>query len=108
MAYIDLGASMVLSVSAPTKQRQERLDALGEAASQLLPSADDPLAKSLSLSENSVPQVALMLSLTDTTAYIRSTSDRGEALCCSCTPDVAVDAMLGAARAVLSEIAAAE
>lgn len=105
-AFIDLEAGMVLAVSAQSKQRQEVLGALGESACQNLPMAENNLARCLSLNASSAPaDVAVVLSSTGTVAFVRSPVEANEALCCSCSPNVAVDAIIDKARAALSDMA---
>lgn len=109
VAFIDLDAGMVLASSAQTKQRQEFLGALGESAARHLSMTEDGLANCLSLNENSAPpDIAVLLSATGTVAFVRSAAERNEALCVSCSPNVAVDAIIDRARSVLSELGAVE
>lgn len=108
VAFIDLESSMVLSVSSQSKQRQERLDTLGATASRLLPMPQDDLAKCLAYNGTSGPQIAILLSMNGTTAFVRSQTEPHEALCCSCSPNTQVDAMIEAAHSVLSDISASE
>jgi hypothetical protein len=109
VAFVDLESSMVLSVSTQIKQRQELLSALGESASCHLPMKQDSLSKCLSIKEESAPpDVAVLLSATGTVAFVRSLSEPNEALCCGCSPNVAVDAIIDRARATLNDMEAAE
>lgn len=108
VAFIDLDASMVLATGSHSKPRQERLDALGALATRLLPLPDDPLAGCVA-EDGAAPQpeVAVLLSTAETTAFVRSAAEPGEALCCSCSPNAPVDAIIEAARSVLPDIGAA-
>lgn len=109
VAFMDLDASMVLSVSVQTKKRQEVLDGLAERASKLLPLAEDSLSKSLALGEEpALPDLAVLLSERETLVFIRSGSERHEALCCGCSPNAAIDAIITSARAALSGLSAGD
>ncbi len=106
VAFIDLDSKMVLSVSAQSKQRQERLDTLGTMASAFLPLPDDDIAKCLSHDGAMPPQAAVLLTMTETTAFVRSQAEPREALCCSCAPNASVDSIIEAARMILPDIGA--
>jgi len=108
VAFIDLDASMVLSVSSVSKQRQERLDALSASASRLFSMPRVFLAGWLADNGNSSPQVAIVLSMAETTAYVRSETEPREVLCLCGSPNSPVDAMIKAARSVMSDIGASE
>ncbi len=106
VAFIDLQASMVLSVSAASKQRQERLDMLGALASDLLRLPEDDPLQGLPGDGTVLPQTAIRLSATETTVFVRSQAEPNEALCCACAPDTRVDETIAAARRVLPDIGA--
>ena len=108
VAFIDLDASMVLSVSSQAKQRQERLDTLGASASKLLPMPDDDLARCLADGGKSAPPIAIVLSMAETTVFVRSTTEPREALCCCGSPSTPLDAMIKTASSVLADISASE
>ena len=109
VAFVDIESSMVLSVSAQIKQRQELLSAFAESASCHLPMTQDSLSKCLSIKEEpALPDVAVLLSASGTVAFVRSRAEPNEALCCSCSPNAAVDAIIDSARATLLDMAAAE
>lgn len=109
VAFIDLEARMVLSVSSQAKQPQEHLDALGESASRLLPMAPNALTKCLSFQDDhALPDFAVLMSDTNTHIFVRSSGEGHEALCCSCSRNAPVDTIIDKARAALSNAGDAE
>lgn len=107
-AFIDLQASMVLAVSAQTKQRQELLGALADSASRHLPMDESALAGCLTSGDSAAaPDSAILLSATGTVAFVRSPAEPNEAVCVSCSPNVAIDAIIDRARSAVFDMGAA-
>lgn len=106
VAFADLGAKMVLSVSTRTKQPQEALDDLSNAAVQLL---DGPAANAVadSFSKHKSPvSHAITHNRSETRIYLRADGSASEALCCICSPTVDIDAILRHAQTALTRIGA--
>lgn len=104
VAFADLSARMVLSVSTRTRQPQEALDDLSAAAADLLDGpAAAPMSRLLGEGTSRVGH-AVTQSRSETRIYVRSSSDPAEALCCICAPMVDIDAVMLHAKAALEHI----
>lgn len=104
VAFADLSAQMVLSVSTRTRQPQEALDNLSVAAADLL---NGPVAEPFTgtlAAENAGIGHAVTQTRSETRIYVRSATDPAEALCCICGPTVDISAVLRHARDAMLNI----
>lgn len=98
VAFADLSAGLVLSVSAGRKRPQEELDALCSAASDML---DGAQAQSAARALAGPVDLAVALQPGRTMAVLRSPADPVEALVCVGTPGMnPAEALAGARRAL--------
>lgn len=95
-AYADLATDMVLVTNKGHNLRREALDALCREASLTLAAADGGAGQC---------HTALTATRDNLKLFIRTDDEAQEALCCVCSPDVDVRALLPAIRAGLAEIA---
>ena len=105
-ALIDLSTSMVLSTSFGTRIPQEELDALASTARSVL---TGPMAEAaLSPDGEAEPDAleGLLASHNETRAFLRSSSDRQEALVCICAVDADLAQVFRVGRETLTKIMA--
>jgi hypothetical protein len=106
VAYADLSSGLVLCVSSARRQNREALDALCATASDLLDGAASGAAAGAVGEAGEAIDEAVSLSPGATFAFLRSSLDPVEALCCIGTPDVDIEALLAEARGALGRIEA--
>ena len=103
---VDLSTTMVLSKSTGGRVPQEELDALAEAAREVL---EGPMSEAALGSDGEAPEEALgglVATGAETRAFLRGAPGRHEALVCVCTPDADVGAVFEGGRAALAGIMA--
>lgn len=104
VAFADLSAGLVLSVSVARKRPQEELDALCSAASDIL---DGAQAQSAARALAGPVDLAVALHAGRTLAVLRSPTDPVEALICTGTPEMRPAEALAGARRTLAAIGVA-
>ena len=102
----DIASKTVLYVSAAKKQPQERLDALCEAAAEMLSgnAAQDLVAASGGDSDD-LMQESIVIQGDETLIFLRSPVDPAEALLCVCEAGLDIREFLAFGRSKLEEMA---
>lgn len=91
--YADIGSRTVLGSDSALRYPQEYLDALCGCAADLFDAAP---------ADGAAPvDHVIFLSPTGGRAFVRNATEPDEVLCCLCSPDVAADRLISAARAAL-------
>ena len=104
VVYGDLGARMVLCVSATHQQPQEVHDATIAKAAQIL---DGPIATgAASLLAGHAADGVVIHSAAGVDVFLRTLSDEPELLCCRAAPDGDIAGLLNAARVCLDALGA--
>ena len=98
VAFADISSKMVLLSKSEIPMAQEKLDGLCLEAAVAF---DGALAK---LNETASPTTAIVANGTGTNVFLRATPGSNDVLCCMCTPDADVNALLPAARVTLEKI----
>ena len=98
VAFADISSKMVLLSKSKNPVPQEELDGLCLEAAVAF---DGALAK---LNETGNPTTAIVANGTGTNVFLRAEPGSNDVLCCMCTTDVDVTALLTAGRATLKKI----
>ena len=104
IAFGDLSTGLVLCVSAARKTPQERLDRLCRTAGELLDGATAGHAAALAPDGAGAVTQAVALSGGTLEIFLRSPLVATDTLCCICSANVNIDALIDRARAGLRDI----
>ena len=107
VAYADLSSSMVLTVSAATKHRQEELDQLSQIAVCVLDGAIAEGGLPIVGEEDTAVHVAMALDATSARLFLRSPGTPTEALICVCAPSSDLSSAIALGTAALESLAEA-
>ena len=105
MAFADLEAGMVLSVSADTSRMQEEISSLCSTAKAVLDrQANGPMEALISNGSNAGVFEAVLTEPEKVGVFLRSTIKQSDAFCCVCSGQISLARFLPAVRAALDNL----
>jgi len=105
MAFADLEAGMVLSVSADTSRMQEEISSLCSTAKTVLShQANGPIEALISNGSDAGVFEAVLIEPEEVGVFLKSTIKQSDVFCCVCTSRISLQRFLPAVRAALDAL----